>query len=68
MDWISACAGFGVGVVVGLTGVGGGALMTPILIMVFGVAPQTAVGTDLMFASITKFFGRTAYSFTSKEF
>lgn len=57
MDWISACAGFGVGVVVGLTGVGGGALMTPILIMVFGVAPQTAVGTDLMFASITKFFG-----------
>lgn len=50
-------AGFLVGVVVGFTGVGGGALMTPILLFFFGVAPQTAVGTDLLFASVTKFAG-----------
>lgn len=42
------------GLVVGLTGVGGGALMTPILLIFFGVAPLTAVGTDLWFAAITK--------------
>lgn len=50
-------AGFLVGTVVGFTGVGGGALMTPILLFFFGVAPQTAVGTDLLFAAITKFAG-----------
>lgn len=42
---------------VGATGVGGGSLMTPILIMVFGVQPATAVGTDLLYAAITKSFG-----------
>lgn len=47
-------AGFLVGVLVGLTGVGGGALMTPLLLLVFGVAPVTAIGTDLWFAAITK--------------
>ena len=50
-------AGFGVGTLVGLTGVGGGSLMTPLLIFLFGIAPVTAVGTDLMFASITKATG-----------
>jgi uncharacterized membrane protein YfcA len=50
-------AGFGVGTLVGLTGVGGGSLMTPLLIFLFGVAPVTAVGTDLMFASVTKATG-----------
>jgi uncharacterized membrane protein YfcA len=50
-------AGFGVGFLVGLTGVGGGALMTPLLISSFGVSPQTAVGTDLLYASITKTAG-----------
>ena len=50
-------AGFGVGFLVGLTGVGGGALMTPLLISTFGVAPQLAVGTDLLYASITKTAG-----------
>lgn len=40
-------AGFLVGLVVGLTGVGGGALMTPILVLLFGMSPVTAVGTDL---------------------
>ena len=47
-------AGFLVGLIVGLTGVGGGALMTPLLLLVFGVAPVTAIGTDLWFAAITK--------------
>lgn len=50
-------AGFGVGLLVGMTGVGGGALMTPILILFFGYSPLTAVGTDLLFASITKSVG-----------
>jgi len=50
-------AGFGVGFLVGLTGVGGGALMTPLLISTFGVSPQVAVGTDLLYASITKTAG-----------
>ncbi len=52
-------AGLFVGFVVGLTGVGGGSLMTPILIFVFGVKPSLAVGTDLLFAAATKFFGVT---------
>lgn len=47
-------AGFLVGLIVGLTGVGGGSLMTPILIFFFGVKPAIAVGTDLLFAAITK--------------
>lgn len=50
-------AGFGVGFLVGLTGVGGGALMTPLLISTFAVSPQIAVGTDLLYASITKTAG-----------
>lgn len=49
-----AAGGFGVGFLVGLTGVGAGALMTPMLITGFGVNPAIAVGTDLLFASITK--------------
>ena len=49
-------AGAATGLLVGLTGVGGGALMTPLLLLVFGVAPLTAVGTDLWFAAITKLF------------
>lgn len=50
-------AGLFVGFIVGLTGVGGGSLMTPILIFIFGVKPSLAVGTDLLFAAGTKFFG-----------
>lgn len=56
-DWINTIAGFGVGALVGLTGVGGGALMTPIMVLLIGVAPHTAVGTDLWFAAITKVVG-----------
>jgi len=54
---LHALSGFLVGLLVGLTGVGGGSLMAPILILLFGVAPTTAVGTDLWFAGITKMVG-----------
>jgi len=47
-------SGFVVGVLVGMTGVGGGSLMTPLLILLFGIAPEKAVATDLLYASITK--------------
>ncbi len=57
IEWTNVAAGFGVGVLVGLTGVGGGSLMTPIMVLLFGVAPATAVGTDLWFAAITKMVG-----------
>ena len=50
-------SGFAVGTLVGLTGVGGGSLMTPLLTLLFGVSPSVAVGTDLAFASITKAAG-----------
>ena len=56
-DALTGLAGLLVGVIVGITGVGGGALMTPILVLLFGVAPTTAVGTDLLYASVTKMFG-----------
>ncbi|MCQ4226133.1 sulfite exporter TauE/SafE family protein [Stutzerimonas stutzeri] len=56
MDPMLIVAGAFTGLVVGLCGVGGGALMTPMLLLVFGVAPLTAVGTDLWFAAITKLF------------
>jgi uncharacterized membrane protein YfcA len=57
MDWLNALAGLLVGTVVGLTGVGGGSLMSPLLILFFGIAPATAIGTDLWFAAITKSVG-----------
>lgn len=57
MEWMHTLAGFGVGVMVGLTGVGGGALMTPLLVLLFGVAPAAAIGTDLWFAALTKMAG-----------
>ncbi|HEX4152170.1 MAG TPA: sulfite exporter TauE/SafE family protein [Steroidobacteraceae bacterium] len=54
IDPAQALSGFAVGAVVGLTGVGGGSLMTPLLVLVFGIHPATAVGTDLLHAAITK--------------
>jgi uncharacterized protein len=58
MDWPLIIAfGFGVGVLVGTTGVGGGSLMTPALILAFGTAPVTAIGTDLAYAAVTKTVG-----------
>jgi uncharacterized membrane protein YfcA len=56
-------SGFVVGFVVGLTGVGGGSLMTPILILLFGVHPAAAVGTDLIYASVTKTGGSLVHGF-----
>jgi len=52
-----ALSGLLVGFIVGLTGVGGGSLMTPLLVMGFGISPATAVGTDLLYASFTKATG-----------
>jgi uncharacterized membrane protein YfcA len=49
--------GLGVGVLVGMTGIGGGSLMTPLLILVFGINPLTAVGTDLAYGAVTKTVG-----------
>lgn len=57
IDVAYVMAGAFTGFVVGLTGVGGGALMTPILLIVFGVSPATAVATDLWFAAVTKTVG-----------
>ena len=54
IDPLYSLSGFAVGLLVGMTGVGGGALMTPILIMLFGIHPATAVGTDLLYAAATK--------------
>ena len=52
-----ALSGLVVGILVGLTGVGGGSLMTPLLVLLFGIHPATAVGTDLLYASLTKTVG-----------
>src|SRR6185369_17145560 len=57
MDPLLAFAGLGVGVVVGLTGMGGGALMTPILVLFFGVPPLAAVSSDLAASAVMKPFG-----------
>src|ERR671928_2216190 len=57
MDPLIVLFGLGVGVLVGLTGMGGGSLMTPILILVFGFKPVTAVGTDLAYGAVTKTVG-----------
>lgn len=54
MEWGYTLSGLVVGFIVGVTGVGGGSLMTPLLIMLFGIAPATAVGTDLLYAAVTK--------------
>ena len=54
IDPLYVASGFGVGILVGMTGVGGGSLMTPLLILLFGIHPATAVGTDLLYAAATK--------------
>ncbi len=54
MDFAYTLSGFTVGFIVGLTGVGGGSLMTPLLVLFFGINPAVAVGTDLLYAAITK--------------
>ena len=57
MDPGLAFAGLLIGMLVGLTGVGGGSLMTPLLILFFGIHPVTAVGTDLAYGAVTKTAG-----------
>jgi uncharacterized membrane protein YfcA len=57
IDPFYALAGLLVGALVGLTGVGGGSLMTPLLVLLFGMHPSAAVGTDLLYASVTKSIG-----------
>jgi uncharacterized membrane protein YfcA len=57
MDPLLVLFGFGVGILVGTTGMGGGSLMTPLLILLFGIKPVIAVGTDLAYAAITKTAG-----------
>src|SRR2546423_723122 len=57
MDPFIILFGFGVGILVGTTGIGGGSLMTPILIVIFGFKPVTAVGTDLAYGAVTKTVG-----------
>ncbi len=62
MDWLYTLSGFVVGAIVGLTGVGGGSLMTPLLVLLFGIHPATAVGTDLLYAAITKSGGTAVHA------
>ena len=57
MDPAIILFGFGIGVLVGMTGMGGASLMTPLLILVFGVKPVTAIGTDILYAAVTKTVG-----------
>ena len=61
IDPLYVTSGFGVGLLVGMTGVGGGSLMTPLLILLFGVHPATAVGTDLLYAAATKAGGSAVH-------
>lgn len=57
MTWQFSLAGLAVGILVGMTGMGGGSLMTPILILLFGFDPKTAVGTDILHGAVFKSFG-----------
>src|SRR6201993_5247636 len=61
IDPLFMLSGFFVGLLVGQTGVGGGSLMTPILVLLFGIHPATAVGTDLLYASATKTVGTVVH-------
>jgi uncharacterized membrane protein YfcA len=61
VDPLFMLSGFFVGLLVGQTGVGGGSLMTPILVLLFGIHPATAVGTDLLYASATKSVGTVVH-------
>ncbi len=57
MDPAIIVFGLGIGVLVGMTGMGGGSLMTPLLILIFGIQPTTAIGTDIFYSAVTKTVG-----------
>jgi uncharacterized membrane protein YfcA len=57
LSWQLVLAGLAVGILVGMTGMGGGSLMTPMLILIFGFDPKTAVGTDILHGAVFKSFG-----------
>ena len=57
MDPALIVFGFGIGLLVGMTGMGGASLMTPMLILIFGISPVTAIGTDIFYAAVTKTVG-----------
>src|SRR3954470_705057 len=63
MNLLYPSVGFGIGMLVGLTGIGGGSLMTPLLVLVFGIHPSVAVGTDLLQVSVTKAVGSIVHGF-----
>jgi uncharacterized membrane protein YfcA len=63
IDPLYSVAGFGVGLLVGMTGIGGGSLMTPILMLLFGIHPAAAVGSDLLHAAATKSAGSLVHGF-----
>lgn len=61
---VYSLAGLAVGLLVGMTGLGGGSLMTPLLVLAFGIHPATAVGTDLLYAAATKSVGTAVHGFS----
>lgn len=67
MNFLFSLSGLAVGIVVGLTGVGGGSLMTPLLVLLFGIHPATAVGTDLLYAAATKSVGTVVHGGRNKS-
>ena len=60
-DLLYSLTGFGIGLLVGMTGLGGGSLLTPLLILLFGIHPATAVGTDLLYSAATKTAGSVVH-------
>src|SRR3978361_283431 len=63
LNLLYSLSGLAVGLLVGFTGVGGGSLMTPLLVLLFGIHPATAVGTDLLYAGLTKISGAAVHSY-----
>ena len=61
-DWKLSIAGLFIGVLVGMTGMGGGSLMTPMLVFLFGFKPTVAIGTDILHGAIFKSFGAARHS------
>ncbi|WP_304459679.1 sulfite exporter TauE/SafE family protein [Alicyclobacillus sendaiensis] len=66
VDWKIACVGFVVGSLIGLTGMGGGSVMTPLMIFMLHVHPAVAVGTDLLYSSVTKVVGSILHIYQKK--